>query len=344
MPWWQISGARRTRILGAAWPRSSYPRNQQALHRFAAGFRGFRRRSHVTHMINFSQSAARAVRGPFEEVAGRVDNPSETTSRFGGIIGATLLMAVLFALVLGVYGAVSINAFRPVRLQQAAAPMPSPPAAAPQVAPAAVAIPAPPQLDQVNPAASRTMPAPLAAVQPTYWVEYGAYRGSFYADKLVERLGALGINAAAKRVPGADGRLYFSVRSNTGGDRSRVEADAKLAAQLEIAPLIHRGNGGAVVQPVAAKAEIPANAQETARYWVQFGAYNAPHYALALREQLRRAGVDATIVERHQPGYARYVVRSAPSLSRDAARTLATHSESILGILPLVGRAAGPTA
>jgi len=294
-------------------------------------------------MINFSRSAARAVRGPFEEVAGRVDNPSETTSRFGGAIGAALLMAVLFALVLGVYGAVSIDAFRPARLRQAAAPMP-PSAAAPHVALPMVAIPVPPQLDQVNPAASRSMPAPLAAVQPTYWVEYGAYRGSFYADRLVERLGTLGIRAAVKRAPGAGGGLYFSVRSNAGSERNRAEADAKLAAQLDIAPLIHRGNGGAVTQPVTAKAETPANGPQTAHYWVQFGAYNAPHYALALREQLHRAGVDASIVERHQLGYARYLVRSAPSLGRDEAHSLAVHSQSIFGILPLVGRAAGPAA
>lgn len=271
-----------------------------------------------------------------------MDNPSETTSRFGGAIGAALLMAVLFALVLGVYGAVSIDAFRPARLQQAATPMP--PAAVPEIAPPAVAIPAPPQLDQVNPAASRTTPAPLAAVQPTYWVEYGAYRGSFYADKLVERLGTHGIKAAVKRVAGAGGGHYFSVRSNAVSDRNRANADAKLAAQLDIAPLIHRDSGRTVAQPVAAKAETPANGQQTAHYWVQFGAYNAPHYALALRNQLHRAGVNASIVERHQPGFARYLVRSAPSLDHDEARNLAARSQSILGILPLVGRASGPAA
>ncbi|HYL32740.1 MAG TPA: SPOR domain-containing protein [Stellaceae bacterium] len=269
-----------------------------------------------------------------------MDNPSETTSRFGGTVGAALLMAVLFALVLGVYGAVSIDAFRPARLQQAAAPM-QPPAAAPQVAPPMVAIPVPPQLDQVNPAASRSLPAPLAAVQPAYWVEYGAYRGSSYADKLVARLSTLGIKAVVKRLPGAGGGLYFSVRSNAGSDRDRAKADVELAAQLDIAPLIRRGNGGAAAQPVAAKAETPANGLRAAHFWVQFGAYNAPHYALALRDQLHRAGVDASIVERHQPGFARYLVRSAPSFGRDEARTIAARSQSVLGIQPLIGRALG---
>lgn len=240
-------------------------------------------------------------------------------------------MAVLFALVLGVYGAVSIDTFRPARMQQTVPPAP-PTAAVPSpvlTPPPAVAIPP----DQVNPAAGRT----FEAAKPAYWIEYGAYRGSFYAQKLVERLGTVGLKAGVKRAPGADGALYYSVRSTATTDRDNADANAKLAAQLGIAPLIHRGNNPAVVQPVVAKIES-ATKSPAAHYWVQFGAYNARSYATALRDQLHRSGIEATILERHQPGYARYLVRTPSSLGRDEARSLAARGLSILGIQPLIGQ------
>ncbi len=266
-----------------------------------------------------------------------MDNPSETTPRSGGIVGAVLLMAVLFALVLGVYGAISIDTFRPARMQHTTAPAPStastpsvatePPSPAPTVA-----IP-----DQVNPTAGRT----FEAAKPAYWVEYGAYRGSFYARKLVDRLGTVGIKAEIKQVRGAGGELYYSVRSAAAGDRSAADANTKLAAQFGIVPLLHRGGSPDAAQPVVAKIEPTASG---AHYWVQFGAYNTPHYAIALRDQLHRSGIDATIVERHQPGYARYLVRTPPSLGRDEAQSLAARGQSALGLQPLVGQAPGPAA
>jgi len=268
-----------------------------------------------------------------------VDNPSETISRLGGVVSTALLMAVLFALVLGVYGAVTIDAFRPAHMQHTAAPPPA--AVTPPTAPTAVIISPSPQLNQVNPAASHSL---LAAIQPAYWVEYGAYRGSFYAEKLVQRLGVVGIKAEIKQVQGAGGVLYFSVRSNATSDRVTADANVKLAAQLGIAPLVHRGDGRALAQPVVARTTTPAATAQNAHYWVQFGAYNAPLYAAALRDQLRRAGVDAAIIERHQPGYARYLVRTPPSLGRDEARGLAARGQSILGVQPLVGRTSAPAA
>jgi len=266
-----------------------------------------------------------------------VENPSETAPRSGGILGAVLLMAVLFALVLGVYGAVSIDTFGPARIQHTASPTPSPtpaPAAATVSPPLASTIAIPP--DQVNPTADRT----LEAAKPAYWVEYGAYRGSFYAQKLIERLGVIGLKAEIKRVRGAGSELYYSVRS-AAADRNTADANAKLAAQLGIAPLLHHGGSPDVGQPVVAKIGPAASG---ARYWVQFGAYNAAHYAIALRDQLHRSGIDVTIVERHQPGYARYLVRTPPSLGVDEAHSLAGRGQSILGILPLVGQAPGPAA
>ena len=285
----------------------------------------------------FFPSAARAVRGPFEEVAGRVDNPSETAPRSGGIVGAILLMAVLFVLVLGVYGAVSIDAFGPARMQHTTAPAPSTAstpsvAAEPPSSPPTVAIP-----EQVNPTAGRT----FEAAKPAYWVEYGAYRGSFYAEKLVERLGTVGIKAEIKQVHGAGGELYYSVRSAAAGDRSTADAATKLAVQLGIVPLLHRGGNPGAAQPAVAKIEPAASA---AHYWVQFGAYNTPHYAIALRDRLHQSGIDATIVERHQPGYARYLVRTPSSLSRDEAQSLSARGQSALGVQPLVGQAPGSAA
>lgn len=267
-----------------------------------------------------------------------MDNPSETTPRSGGIVGAVLLMAVLFALVLGVYGAVSIDTFGPARMQRITSPAPSPtpaPSAATASPPPASTIAIPP--DQVNPTAGRT----FEAAKPNYWVEYGAYRGSFYAQKLVERLGTVGIKAEIKQVRGAGNKLYYSVRSTAVGDRTTADANTKSAAQLGIAPLLHRGGSPGEAQPVVAKIEPAASA---AHYWVQFGAYNTPHYAIALRDRLHRSGIDATIVERHQPGYARYLVRTRPSLGRDEARSLAARGQSALGIQPLVGQTPGPAA
>lgn len=255
-----------------------------------------------------------------------MDNPSETTSRSGGIVGAALLMAVLFALVLGVYGAVSIDTFRPARMQPT---VPSMATVSPPPAPA-VAIPP----DQVNPTAGRT----FEAAKPAYWVEYGAYRGSFYAEKLVERLGTVGLKAEIKRVRGAGGALYYSVRSSGTGDGSNADASLKRATRLGITPLLHRGNNPAVAQPVVAKI-APAAVSQAANYWVQFGAYDARHYATALRDQLHGSGIDATIIERHKPGYARYLVRTPSSLGRDEARSLAARGQSILDIQPLVGQA-----
>lgn len=255
----------------------------------------------------------------------------------GGTVSVNLLMAVRFALVLGVYGAVSIDTLGPARMQQTTSPAPSPTPArsAAAVSPPVSTIAIPP--DQVNPTAGRT----FEAAKPAYWVEYGAYRGTFYAQKLVERLGTVGIKAEIRQVRGAGGELYYSVRSAAVGDRSAADANSKLASQLGIAPLLHRGGNPGAAQPVVAKIELAASG---VHYWVQFGAYNTPRYAVALRDQLQRTGIDATIVERHQPGYAHYLVRPPPSLGRDQAQSLAARGQSALGLQPLIGQAPGPAA
>jgi cell division protein FtsN len=269
---------------------------------------------------------------------------SQTTSRFGGAIGAVLLVAVLFVLVLGVYGAVYMNALRPTPMQSTAAATGSAPsiaaAPAPHTVPPSVAIPARPKLVRINPAASRNMPVPIEAAKPLYWVEYGAYDGPFYATQLVALLATIGIKAEIKRVPGAGGRRYYSVRSAALTDRTGADHNLELAAgRIGIAPLIHRGGAADLAKrAVAAQSSGPAMARDGG-YWVQFAAYDRADYALALRNRLSHAGVNVTIVERHVPGQARYRVRSAASLRRNEAHKLAERGESLLGIVPLVGRA-----
>jgi len=298
-------------------------------------------------MINFCVPPPAPV-GARKEVAGRVDSPSsQTTSRFGGAVGPALLMAVLFALVLGVYGAVYIDAFRPATMQPRLPATAMPSVTASPVTPAAqppsrsVAIPLAPTPAHSNAAADRSTPAPAEAIEPPYWVEYGAYRGVFYAAKLVERLDAAGLKAEIKRVRGAAGRVYFSVRSASTTDRAGAAASAKIAAaRTGIVPLVHRGDGAALARPIMAKlaAHTPA-ARADGSYWVQFGAYDLRGYAVALRDRLQRAGVNAALVERHIRGHARYLVRSAAPLQRANARSMAARAGSALGITPLVGQA-----
>jgi SPOR domain len=84
-------------------------------------------------------------------------------------------------------------------------------------------------------------PTPLRTAQPGYWLEYGAYRGPDYANRLVKRLTGMGIEAYAVMAPGAGGRLYYRVRSEAGGDRDGAEsASLRVSAALAIAPILHR--------------------------------------------------------------------------------------------------------
>lgn len=286
-----------------------------------------------------------------------MDSPSsQTTSRFGGAVGAVLLVAVLFVLALGVYGAVYMNALRPASTQPVVptvAMAPTPPAApatpaatvpppvatkAPAVPPS-VAISSAPALARINPAASRGAPVPLEAAKPSYWVEYGAYDHPFYATKLVARLSAVGIRAKIKQVQAIGGRRYYSVRATEMTDRSGADRNLKLAAaQIGIAPLIHRG-GAPSAKPVATRLPAVAGTSRVVGYWVQFGAYDRSSYAVALRDRLNRAGITVKIVERHVPGQARYLVRATTLPHRDAAHSLAARGGLLLGIVPLVGQA-----
>ncbi|MDE2228300.1 MAG: SPOR domain-containing protein [Alphaproteobacteria bacterium] len=279
-----------------------------------------------------------------------MDNTTENTSRFGGAVGAALLIAVLFTLVLGVFGAVYMDAFQPAIMRSAPpAPIASAPATLPSMTPSpttttpqptvkTVAIPPAPAAAPV----SRSAPAPAEATKLPYWIEYGAYDGAFYAERLVRRLGDLGIAASIRRVRGAANRMYFSVRSAATSDHAGVAAQAKLAAaRIGIAPLIHRGGGAAPAHAVGALRAPQARgvASPFRRYWVQFGAYDLRGYAVTLRDRLLRAGVDAAVIERHRPGQARYLVRAPPTLRFDEARSVAARGESALGTPALVGQA-----
>ena len=136
------------------------------------------------------------------------------------------------------------------------------------------------RLAQISPSAA---PANVAAAAPRYWVEFGAYRGSFYADRLRQRLGKLGIEATITSAPGKHGHRYLRVR--TAGDSDRAAAEAKLAkahSALHIKPLLHRV---AAVSPGAPRLAKPAPG---GRHWVQFGAFRTRAGAERIRAKLRR--------------------------------------------------------
>jgi SPOR domain len=255
-------------------------------------------------------------------------------SRFGGFLGSVLLLAVLIVLVLGVYGAVYLDEFRPA-IQIAAIPSPPPPAK-PAPPPRQAAVPVPPSaVAQVNPAASRSSPPGLAA-KPGYWVEYGAYLGPHYAKLLVERLAALKIEAKITFAPGAGGLVYYRVRSFEAGTRDSAEADShKAAMAIGIAPLVHRSGSAATTEAALASRDAP---NSDLRYWVQFAAYNLKGYAERMVDKLHQSSLDATLIERRHPdGRPLYLVRSLPLKTREEALGIAARGQNLVGSPVLIG-------
>jgi cell division protein FtsN len=219
-------------------------------------------------------------------------------------------------------------------------PQPGPP---PQVQAAPVI--APPQAAQslatITPAAGRETPPGLAA-RPGYWVEYGAYRGSAYAERLKKSLSDQGISAKVTRATGDDG-VYYRVRSAATADRDvAAAAAARAQSALNIAPLLHREG------EAAEAAYTPAPSPSTAaplKYWVQFGAYDSEYYAKKLVETLRRDGIASELVKRLGPERRPiYFVRSPLLPDRDQARQLAERGETALGSATLLGQTLPATA
>ncbi len=179
------------------------------------------------------------------------------------------------------------------------------------------------RLAQISPSAA---PANVAAAVPRYWVEFGAYRGSFYADRLKQSLGRLGIKATVTHTHGKHGRRYLRVR--TAGDSGRAAAEAELAkahSALHITPLLHRA---AAISPGAARLANPA---PSGRHWVQFGAFRSRAGAERRRAQLRKNDLQAFVLETKYIGQAPlYLVRVPGLEDRAAAERVAQQGAAAL--------------
>jgi cell division protein FtsN len=205
--------------------------------------------------------------------------------------------------------------------------------ASPAPAPAPVAeAPTPPDvqsLAQISPSAA---PANIAAAVPRYWVEYGAYDGSFYADRLKQSLEKLGIATTLAEAPGKHGRRYLRVRGTDLGDRDIALAQlAKAHESLHIAPLLHRI---AAVSPGAARI---AKTPPSGAHWVQFGAFHSRKNAEKMLVQLHKGDVQASVLEvKYFSRKPLYLVRVSGLADRAAAAqiaqqgTAALHSKDVL--------------
>lgn len=367
----------------------------------------------------------------------QLDEQQDNRSSIGGIPGALLLLMTLFALFLGVFGALYLDRSRsrpesfaarapapverpfpapasrpaPAPRLEAALPLPDPPPtvsvgavpagtteALPTPAPAADPVPSPiPSAAKPPVEAPATPPTRLAAAPPSsapgaapppntaphraaavpppvpsakpvppaepagYWVEYGAFLGKHYADRLVSRLGKLGLDAVITRTPGRGGKEYYRVRSAGGLDNDAAQAAVRKAhAAVHIAPLLHRARSedgetavprkdtrapmasrphAAPRAPAAAVDARPSPAvNDSNPYWVQFGAYAHERLAKHFGEALERAGIPVRIIaRRHDGGRVLYHVRSHPLPDDASARALALRAQRRFGTNALIG-------
>ena len=169
----------------------------------------------------------------------------------------------------------------------------------------------------------------LSAV-PRYWVEFGAYEGALYADRLKQSLGQLGIDATIANAPGKDGRHYLRVR--TSGDSDHATAAAQLAkaqSALHIAPLLHRA---AAISPAPARSPAAkATPAPSGAYWVQFGAFRERRMPSRCYLQLRKNDIQASVIERKNGGLQPLYLIRVSSLSNQAqAEQVAQHGSAAL--------------
>lgn len=208
------------------------------------------------------------------------------------------------------------------------APVVGLPASPPEQAPAAATSPEPPpsvaqELARISPSAA---PADIAAAAPRYWVEFGAYHGAFYADRLKQRLGKLGIAATVSEAPGRHGRRYLRVRGSDQSDRATAVAQLdEVHRALRIAPLLHRV---AAVNPGVART---AHTPPRGAHWVQFGAFRSRQRAESQVTQLHKKDVHASVLEVKSSGKEHlYLVRSGGLPNRAAAAKVAQQGAAAL--------------
>lgn len=201
--------------------------------------------------------------------------------------------------------------------QAAAAPSPEPPASVAQ------------SLAQISPSAA---PANVASAAPRYWVEFGAYDTSFYADRLKQNLDKLGIAATVREAPGRHGRRYLRVRGADQGDRAAALGQRDEARRaLGISPLLHRI---AAVNPGATRT---AKTRAKGAHWVQFGAFHSPRGADGMVAQLRKNNIQASVLKtKSNSKESLYLVRVSGLSDRAAAAQVAhqgaaaLHSNNVL--------------
>jgi cell division protein FtsN len=186
---------------------------------------------------------------------------------------------------------------------------------------AAIAPPAPDseaqRLSQISPSAA---PANIVSAAPHYWVEFGAYEGAYYADRLKQSLSRLGIDATVADVPGKNGRTYLRVRTAGDSDHATAAAQrAKAQAALHITPLLHRA---AAISPAPTRApEAQAKPASSGSYWVQFGAFRERRNAEIMLSKLRKKDIQGTVLERKNINLQPLYLVRVTGLSRYAQAT-----------------------
>jgi cell division protein FtsN len=182
------------------------------------------------------------------------------------------------------------------------------------------------RLAQIAPSAA---PANVASAAPRYWVEFGAYKGARYADRLKQSLDQLGIDATIASAPGKNGRRYLRVR--TAGDSDRATAATQLAkarSALHIAPLLHRA---AAVGPTPTRPPEAKAAPAGGAYWVQFGAFHERRNAEQVLSKLRKNDVQASVIEQKNRHLKPLFLIRVSSLSDQAqAAQVARHGSAAL--------------
>ncbi len=158
---------------------------------------------------------------------------------------------------------------------------------------------------------------------------YGSAR-KVYAERLKQKLAALGLDTTIDRLRGHGGRHYYSVRSPTGHMEGARAAVATAQQELHLSPLIHRDRTGGSTEA----AGTPYG------YSVQFGVLADPYGARILRDRLVGQSIEATIAKRRRAdGTQIYVVKSWRLPTRQDAEALAQQAMTTVKIDALVLRA-----
>lgn len=214
----------------------------------------------------------------------------------------------------------------PQTAQAPATPPPAPPQEQAQVTAPPAPGTSPESLARISPSAA---PANIAAAAPRYWVEFGAYTGSLYADRLKQSLDKLGVPATVTTAPGRHGRDYLRVRSAADTDRDAALAQlAKAQTALRISPLLHRI---ATTSAGAERVAKVAPASASGSHWVQFGAFRSRANAEQVLSKLRKNDVQVSVLERKSSGKeSLYLVRTAGFSDRAEAEQVAQRGSAAL--------------